>query len=301
MPNRCLFGWPNYVDTQLDPSTTGLTTLRTPTFTGGGWNASFPRTNLATRYLYQTARSTDATAANTKVIVDMIIARPILCCGIVRHNLGQTATIQIKGGTTSGASDVYDSTALAVWPADYYEPGNMPYGYADPTTGKPTKDLTAHYKSLAFVHTFPAIKSARFWEIDIVDTTNGNGFVELGRLWLSPGYVPDISLAPGYELGWASPTEFDESRGGVRFFNPRGQRREVAGMIQNAPVSQALAFIHEMYGRVGLDGQLLYAFNPDDTYHLHRRSFLANLKVLNPIVHPYFGRQTAAFALSEEL
>lgn len=37
---------------------------------GGSWNASYPLTNIKTRYLYQRARSTSALASASTMVID---------------------------------------------------------------------------------------------------------------------------------------------------------------------------------------------------------------------------------------
>lgn len=290
---RVLFAYPNYADGQLSPTTTGVQTTLTPTFSGGSWEATLPLTNLATPYLFETARSTDALAASTTFDVDLKTARDILCVGLVRHNLSQAATVTITGASDAAfTSIVYASGAINVFPAARFAPGSMPYGWPTTWAGLPTTEDVAYYKSLAFVQVIDTLQTARYWRIAITDTTNGNGYVELGRVFVAPGYIPDVNISQGMTLGWTSETTADSSVGSVKFFTVRNQARELVGTIQNVSIDQALGFLHDMQGRLGLDQQLMVVVDPTDTYHRHRRSFLATLKQLDPITIAIYGTAT---------
>src|ERR1044072_9490047 len=98
--SNCLFGWPVWSD--VGPS-------QTPTLGSGSWAASLPLTNLQDRRLADVARAREATSANTKFRVDLETARIVGVVAVLIPNLtkSSTPTIQWKGGTTAGASDVY--------------------------------------------------------------------------------------------------------------------------------------------------------------------------------------------------
>jgi hypothetical protein len=107
---NCVFGWPIHSDA-------GPT--QTPAFSGGSWSASLPLTNVADRRLQKVARSTDALATSTKIIVDLGVARSVGMLAVLIPNLTKstTPTVQWKGGTSSGASDVYNPGTQQAWPS----------------------------------------------------------------------------------------------------------------------------------------------------------------------------------------
>jgi hypothetical protein len=299
---NCLIAYPNYADPQLAPSPIGTPSLLTPSLSGGSWLTALPLGNLVTPYLAQLARSSNALAASTQFDIDLQTARAIRVAALVRHNLSQAATFRIRGSNTAGVftTPVYDSGTINVFSTSY-APGSLPWGYPQLWTGMATAEDLAYYKSLAFVHVMPELETARYWRIEIVDTANAAGYVQMGRVFLGPGFQPSVNVAFGAALGWSTQTSSQRSEGGVDYFHATPQRREFTGTIEDMPLDQALELVHDMYGRLGKDGQFIFVLDAADQYHMHRRAFLATLKDLPPLVYAYYGTQTAAISCSEVL
>ena len=81
---------------------------------GGSWNASYPLTNIKTRYLYQRARSTDDLATSSTMVIDTGENQTIGVVGLVRHNISTNGTVRIRGYEDSGLPTLaYDTSLLA--------------------------------------------------------------------------------------------------------------------------------------------------------------------------------------------
>jgi len=296
-----LLAWPNYADPQLDPSRTIVPTVRTPVFSGGSWLGSMPLANLATSLLYEKARSTNALAASTTFTVDMQVARNVLCLALVRHNLSPNATVRLRASDDGATWTKYDSGAIAVWGYSAYPPGSLPFGYPELWTGKPTAEDVAIYPSLAFTHVLPTMVSARYWRVDIVDTANPHGYVELGRLFLGPGFIPRINVTWGASWKWTTGTTSERSKGGVDFFDEEPARRTWRGAWDDMHEDQAFAFWFEALGRMGKHQQMFFCYNPADTHHMHRRSMLCTHEELDAITAASLDHEAVGLSLTEVL
>jgi hypothetical protein len=285
---RCIFCWPNHVD---DPGVA---------FSGGSWVATLPLANLATDPLYRVARSTDDATASTTFDVDLGTARTINVVAIPRHNLQSAATIRVRGSTVANfASTVYDSGVVDVWP-EQWPPNVLPAGHPNAATRKLTNAQIAQ-RRWAWTHVLPAPAVARYWRLDIDDTTNTDGYVQLHRLVLSPGYQPSVNPKWGFEFGFESETIKDKSLGGSYLFDERATRRVLRGGFATMHNDEALAVLQEMKLELGLAKQVFFIHDPADTYHMARRSFLCTFRELSPMSYDYHLYRGAGLILEEVL
>lgn len=271
-------------------------------FSGGSWEATLPLTNLRTRQLSEGARSTDATTANTQFEVDLGAEYYVRVWAIPRHNLSRAATVRIRGSNSAGSfgSPVYDSTALDVFPV-IYPSGVLPFGHPAAWDGKLTQaELDAGYQ-IGFTHVADTPQSARYWLIEIDDTANADGYVDLGRLVVSFAWQPTYAFATGAKMGWETSSSRTETPGGSFIHRDRPRRRRFDLTVQNLGSDEALVFAFDLARKYGTSGQIYFIFDPDDEEHMHRRAFLATLRELSPLDVPYHAAMTPAFALVEEL
>lgn len=307
--SNAILGFPCVSDTNLNP-TEGASGYITPAFAAyGSWQAAFPLTNLQSPYLYKVARSTTASLANAKFRLDLGVTRFVNLFAFIRHNL-QLPTAASTGGKyriqagidNTYAAFLYDTGWLPAWPAQAYAPGSVPWGSPSSWTGRPTQADVAPYASKAFYHYASAIaQGVRYIQIEFDDTTNPYTYIELGRLFIGQAWQPQVNLAYGNELGWVDSSPSEESHGGVEFFDVRPVRRTAAFSFEDLSVDQALEIVFDMQSKLGRTGQLFWAFDPADTYHVYRRCFLATLESLDRLRYPYFNANTAAVQLKEVL
>ncbi len=273
--SECVFGWPIYNDPQL---------LSAPVYSAGSWDANNPLTNLSDRRLQRVARSTNATTGSTQFQVDLGMARAIRVIAIPYHTISTAGTIRIRANTSASfGSAPYDSGTLNVWPGGF-------------------TIETVQGMNLGFTLVPAAAQTYRYWLIEIVDTGNAAGHVDLGRLILAAGYQPSFNMAYGAKVGIRTNTTRQETPGGQAMFNKQPQRRTFAFSLDDIDVDEALANGFDMQRIAGLDGQIHFVFDPsDDAAHMARRSFLCTLNTLSPTEYPYFGGVNQAWDLVEEL
>lgn len=156
-----------------------LFALVTPTLAGGSWLAGASLTNLNTRSRADKARSSDALTTSTLLTIDWGSAKTARALSILGHNLSSAATVRWKRGTTLSGTDVYDSTAVDAW------------------RFAPTTYDGDHWHVTIVA---PSAAAARYERIEIADTTNAAGYVELTRLMICDLFVPEGDADMGARL-----------------------------------------------------------------------------------------------------
>lgn len=285
---RCIFCWPNHVDDA------GVT------FSGGSWEALLPLTNLAVERLSKVARSTDDAALSTTFDVDLGATRTIRVAAIPRHNMQSAATIRFRLSTVSNfATSVYDSGVIDVWP-EQWPVGTLPSGHPNAGTRKFTNAQIAQ-RRWAWTHVLPTAAAGQYCRFEIVDTGNTDTYIELHRLVLSPGYQPSVNPKWGFAHGFESETKVDTSLGGSRLFDERATRRTLRGGFASMHHDEAISVLQEMKLELGLARQVFFVFDPDDTVHMARRSFLCYLKELSSLTYDYHLYRGVGLELEEVL
>lgn len=272
--SNCAVGWPNYLDD---------TVLYTTSISGGSWEADLPLTNLKDRRVHKKARSTNDDAASTQFDVDLGVARSIGIIALVGHNISPGATWRITGGTSSGGSQVYDSGAL-----------NMTFS-AEDAEDRDGIDFAA-------VHIPASAQSARYWRIAITDTSNTDGYVEIGRAVIAGKFQPTVNMLTGPRLGLETPTVRSETDGGGFVFDAKPVRRTMRFVLDHQTQAEALGTVWKMQRQLGTSGQLFWVYDSADTTYMHERAFLATMRELDGLLEPRVDtRYATAFELVEEI
>lgn len=287
---NALFGFPNQGDAA--------------TLSGGSWSASLPITNLQDRVLAKKARSADLAAASTIVIADLGRTRQIRIAALIAHNLSMTALYRVTAANASNfATLVADSGWLPVWPAVYPSGALTQLEWEDDNwwTGQYTAEQVTGV-NWNLIHVFnPAYVLARYWKIELSDPLNANGFVEAGRLFLAPAWQPAKNFSYGASLGWESNTQIDEALGGTEYFDRRTPYRVQRLSLDWLTTEEGLVSAYELIRRAGIDGEVLFVRDPDDTLHAIRRQFLGRLRQLSPLEDPYFNTTRLPLEIKELL
>lgn len=272
------------------------------TLSAGTWQAALPLANLQNTQLAKVARSTAATLASTKFDCDLgsdLYLRVVALPGTTQ--LTRAAKWRIRGSNdASFGSSVYDSGWIDIYPV-IYPTGVLNFGDPGFFDGKlAAVDYTAGYR-VQPVHILTTISTSRYWRIELDDTTNGDGYVEIGRLFMGYAYQPTINMKTGYSFGWQTTSSSTETDGGAVFHDDRARRRLVEFVLAQETTDEALVRGFEATRQLGTAGQFFVVTDPDDTEHLHRRAFLGTLKELSPLRFPYSSRADQAWAVVEEL
>ena len=284
--SNALFGYPNRVDSGV--------------VSGGAWQSAAPATNVQDRQLANTARSVDLASASTKLAVDLGISRTLRIMGVVNHNFSLLASYRFRIAQVADfATTTYDTGWIPVWPAVYGvgEPEWEDYNW---WSLQYTADQVAGV-IWTLVKPFAANVLGRYLLLEVSDPLNADGFIELGRLFVSPAWQPGYNMSYSHTLGHETLTQVDEALSGAEFFDRRDPYRVVQVAFDNLTAADGLANAFELTRRAGIDGEILFVLDPADTVHAIRRQFLARLRSLSPLETPHYNVTKKAFELKELL
>lgn len=270
------------------------------TLSGGAWAATLPRANLQNRTLGKKARTSDATTASTKFDIDLGSDKKVRAFGLIAHNLSMAATYRLRGSTAADfATTVYDGGTVDVWPVVYpsssldWEDGNW-------WSGKYSADQVAGVNWNLIVP-LPVNYLARYWRLELTDTTNSAGYVEAGRLFIGPAWQPVKNLSYDAGLQWETPTTVQAALSGAEVFQRRDPARVVRFALDWMSVDEGLGNAYELQRRAGIDAEILFIFDPSDTVHAIRRQFLGRLRQLSAIEYPFHDTHKVAIEIKELL
>ena len=286
---KVMFGYPNW----LDAAATVLS--------GGSWEAALPLANLQDQRLAKVARSTDAVLASTIVNADFVNQKYLYVVAIPKHNLTIDALVRVRlGNDVTFAVDNYDTGWVKAYPVIY--PANMPL-WDDPGTwdGYLAQDDYDRGLTFGWTHVLTAPTNGRYLRLEINDTANPAGYVDLGRLFTSSGYIPVINFKPGAQLGWQTSSTSMESDGGVMFHNVRARRRVFNCVLANQSESEAMVHVWEIERLLGTSEQFYFVYDTDDTVHMGRRSFPCTMEELSRLVIAYASYMDQPVSIREEL
>lgn len=287
-----IVGYPNRVDAEAQYATVA--------FSGGSWEADLPLTNLRDPQLQRVARSTDATTANTQFDVDLGVDRDVKLVAIPDHNLSTSGQYRIRGATDSGFTDVlYDSGWQDAWPI-IYPFGSLEFEHPSWWTGTETEEEIGDRKQV-ILEVLDTEVICQYWRVEFDDTSNADGYVEIPRLIIAPGYQPEINIAYGATIGHETDTLAQTSLGGTRFYDRRPTRRVASVLFDKQDLDDALVGPFDIQARQGIDKQVMVVLDADDTSNKDRLSFLATLRRLSALEFTNFDRAKIPMQLEEVL
>lgn len=270
------------------------------TLSGGSWLAALPLANLQNRIIGKVARSSTDATADTKFDIDFAAEKNIRALSLTNHNCSINARYRIRASTVSNfATSVYDSGWLDVWP-DVYTTDNLEWEDDNWWTCKYTDEQRAGYTA-ALIHILPANTLARYWRIEIDDTANAAGYVQVGRVFIGPAWQPTNNMSYGLQIAWETKTDIQEAMGGAEYFQRRTPYRVQNIVLDWLSTDEALSNAFEIQRRAGIDAEVLWIYDPDDTVHALRRRWLGRIRKLSPIEHPYLNINKVAFEIKESL
>jgi hypothetical protein len=249
------------------------------TLSGGSWLGGLPLGNLKTTELAARARSTSAAEAHTKFIIDHGTALAARVVWLPAHNLTAAAQLRVLRGTTSGGSDVYAGAWADVWHITPVVQSGDVYG--------------------AF-HVMPAANSARYTTVEISDTANPAGYVELGQALC--GDVITLSVGPSQGMGrglrdFSTVTEADS---GAPWTTQRRKQRSVSLLLELLESAEADT-LQDIRVAVGTHSQVVYLPSLTQLPQLQRYGFVGRLRELSDAEYPFQRFTSLPIKLTEWL
>lgn len=279
-----MLGFPNLIDSA--------------TLSGGSWISTLSLEHLKDRVQAKIARSTDTALASTKFDIDLGDTNVIRALALVNHNFSLVAKVRIMASDAANFSTViHDTDWIEVWPV-VYSPESLEWEDDNWWEGTYKENEIEGY-SWIFVSIMPGNIRARYWRIEIDDTANGDGFVQIGRVFIGSAWQPDVNLSFGHTMGWETSTDISEALNGTEYFNEKMPLRAVNFSLDWMDEDQAVETVFEIQRRAGISKEVLYIYDPDDKRHAIRRQFLGRIRKLNQIENPNVAHWSASFEIKE--
>lgn len=205
--------------------------------------------------------------------------------------------VTCHAGDFTGTPEL-DTGYIDVW-QEIYAWGRLPFGHPSFTDGKASPEEAAQ-EIIPFAY-YPGLTLARYWRIDIRDTSNPAGYVEFPRLFIGRSREPSMGMPYGTALDLFSDSTVKKSKGSARRVNESRTGRRFPLTFPELPEDEAMELWNDLKN-LGLRQQVFVAFNKSDTIHLHRRSIIATLeKVESPTAFTNWGRCSVTAYFQEVL
>lgn len=273
-------GWPNRIDQATFPAF-------------GSW--ALPLANLQSRKLTKVARSTDATNASTKFRIDHGAPRAQRGFALVNHNLSSAGRWRIRIGTTPGGTDVYDGGWVNVWQMVLI---NEALRWGDPSWWAGTggnEYLGYPYQAIQCLDTW---YTGRYTDIEIDDTANADGYVQIGRAFVGSGFMPLVNASYGLRDRIIDLSTKQRLESGATVKRKRRRIRGVRLALEG--LSQAEADnLHEMQLQLGTVDEVLYVPDWEDAGHSQRYGYVGEMEEMGELDYPFDRRRALPLSIEE--
>lgn len=268
---------------------------------GGSWLTTLPLANLQNRQVQKVSRSSNATNASTQFTIDLGQARSIGVVALVVHNISVLGRVRITASDTAGFTvTYYNSGWINVWPSGQIPQSLLEWEEDNFWLGTLSANARAGYQS-PFIHLLATAQSLRYWKVEVDDTTNADGYVQIGRLFMAATWQPSVNYSYGAGLGYQDPTAVDTSLSGAEFFDVRSRYRVFNFELQYIANAEAYVQALELQRLSGTSGEVLVVPDSADTANQPARSFVGRLVQLAPITQPQPSTFNCAFQVKELL
>lgn len=268
------------------------------TLSNGSWSSTLPLTNIQDRIIRRMARTTNAQLTSTKFDAALTKDRPVKIVALVNHNLTIAAKYRIRISTVSDFSTtVHDTGWLDVWPS-VWGFGYVEWGADNWWAGTLSSEDRQGYISNLIVY-LPYTLNGRYVRIELDDTTNSAGYIDIGRVVIAPGWEPGVNYNYGITLQYEDVTEVETSLSQVEYFNQKIKRRTTHLELEWLTPDEAYNYIFEMQRQLGISGEVFFIPDFDDSRNLIRRAYLGRMKQLNAIEYPRYNFYKHGFEIKE--
>jgi len=267
---------------------------------GGAWSSGLPLANLQDRILSHPARSTNALDTSTWFTVIFPTAWRINVVALCKHNLDADAWWRVRAFSDSGFSNAtYDSGFVQVWKpytGTHDEAWEAPSFWDNRVTFDDANGYLWHA-----ILAVPNNQESRYWKIEISNTTNAAGYLQIGRLFMAAAWSPQYNFNYGASLQFEDHAEIEEAVDGTEHFLVKPVYRVVRLALDWLSTDEAMRGLLDLQRTMGVTGEVLFMWDPQEIEHLVRRSFLGRLRQLSPIENPYLSLHKTQLEIKELL
>lgn len=151
------------------------------------------------------------------------------------------------------------------------------------------------------VYIASAAVTGRYVRLEIADTANAAGYVDLARLFIATGYQPTINMSYGAKLGLEDDSVRSKTDGGAAKYQAKPVSRTLTFALENIQESEAFASAWKIQRLAGKTKQIYSVFDTADTSLMHERSFLGVLSELGALAFSQALYNAMGFQIVEDL
>lgn len=267
------------------------------TLSGGSW--SLPLTNLQNRDLSVVARSTDATLANTQFKVAFDYPRSFKFITVGPTNIQTAAAFRFRTYNDVAFTELDEDTGW-VRPFTREPFGSLPWGHPNLWDGILPWDDADRLIWPIQIYANPV--SSQYWSMEIDDTSNPDGYVEMGRLFMPRYWQPTRNFTPDNNFVFEDNSRHRPTLNGGD--NPLGQRdkRVFRFGFDNLENSELFTSAYDFDRTAGYDGEVFVIPDPNDDFvTMQRRSFMGRNRRLNGLALAAAGVGSTGYELIEDI
>lgn len=193
----------------------------------------------------------------------------------------------------------FDSGWVSAWPAGQIPQSLLEWEEDNFWLGTLSASARAAYQS---PYIYPmSTQSLRYWRVEIADIGNQDGYVQIGRLFMSSTWTPSVNYSYGAGLGYQDPTPIDTSLSGAEYFDVRSKFRVFSFSLEYILGTEAYAYALDLQRVSGTSGEVLVVADADDTTNGPARSFVGRLTQIGQIQQTQPSAYSVQFQLKELL
>lgn len=243
--------------------------LATATLGGGSYEVAAGRDYMKTRDVAYSARTTDDANASTRFTVDHGAAVTRRVLSLRCHNCSPDAEIRWSVGTSSGGNEVTTTGVVDAW---RFSPRAF--------------DGRDHDVTIVL----PSDAVGRYDYVELFDTTNPDGYIEIGQAWLgSIDFLPTFGPVKGLKHTLRSLSGKERSPGGALWTNQQRSIRGVQFALNVLDPAADGAALHEIERYLGTTEQMLYLPSLVDHAEIQRHGFIGTFDELSALDYPRFN------------
>jgi hypothetical protein len=253
------------------------------TISGGIWQGALPLSNIQNPLLSKKSRSTNV--ATVEFYVDLGSAKAIRIISLCAHNLSPTGILRIRGYsdatyTTQVFGAGFDAS---VWPAGF--------------TATQVQQYPKNYTLV-----LPSVLTARWWYFNLMDASNPDGYMEMGRLWLgSADFEPATGISYGLKLGYESRDIIEESLGGVPWGSKKTPRRVLSGEFNTLTITEKRQALIQQKKLTTTEEAFWISDSAATADDMLLEAFPCFIRQPSPLSYPYYTNYNMAIEVVERV
>ena len=226
------------------------------TYSGVGFEASYPATNAANTTYARVARSTDLTASPVPSVYlrgTSSAPRPLRLFGIAAHNMRPATTPKYRlrlYSDSAWTAEIYDSGETPVWDAVYSYAGRSWYTPFFWTGTYSNEEIQGQIPFLPIL--LDQSYQVRSWQLDLIDPNNADGFVQVGLFEVASAFQLPVNPSVGASYGLRQFTKVTELDGGLKRFDTYDPAYVFEGSIEYMPQDDVMNTFFELSRQYGL-------------------------------------------------